>query len=284
MKKIKKMIGVILAVVMCLNLTVQAFATNVDPDKLVAKYVPELLEMSEEEIAALSYNEMDRIFWDIFGVSADNFPEEDARLAVETWANIMKIDVAMRVTDGLKRAAQKASTTAGISYNNVDGLSWVRDTTTLTYTEIISQYYYWEVDFFPRSAALTLAAASKDESNYTLLKNMADQGKSAAEITAAIFESLGMAAVGSLAQIGILAVLVLEYAQICYFEAGTVQRLAKSMTDSQELRVVFAFSSGRVLRNYDLVTKKTFHDNPAGGKAGFWYQGVCHSCDFGYSF
>ena len=55
-KYTKRLISLILAMVLLSTMTLTAAATSVavDPDTLVSNYVPELYEMSENEVAALT--------------------------------------------------------------------------------------------------------------------------------------------------------------------------------------------------------------------------------------
>lgn len=272
-KYTKRLISLILAMVLLSTMTLTAAATSVavDPDTLVSNYVPELYEMSENEVAALTDAEVNAYFDEMFG-GTYHFTKSEMRTAVENYAKILKMQEELGITS----TARASSTTAGYSGSNPSAICWVKDTTQLTYTEITTMSYVLEVDFLRPTTAAMVAAAGID---YNQLQQMVDVLNGVNEWKAYCEDTMDVAFPFTWELAGISLVVVAKYLDVSIFEPMRIKSALSGIGNNQQLQVTFMFTNGTILRSYSKVSNTAHYSNPGGGRPGFWYPGKFAYCD-----
>ena len=272
-KHSKRILSFILAMVLFSTMTLTAAATSVavDPDTLVANYVPELYEMSEDEVIALSDADVKTYFEEMFGETY-YFSKSEMRTAVENYAKILKMQEEL----GISSNARASVTTSGYSAPNPSALCWVKDTTQLTYTEITTMSYVLEVDFLKPTTATMVAAAGV---NYNQLQQMVDSLNGVNEWKGYCEDTLDASFPFTWELVCISLVVAAKYLDVSIFEPMRIKNALTGITDSQQLKVTFTFNNGTILRSYAKVSNTAHYSNPGGGRPGFWYTSAFAYCD-----
>lgn len=281
---LKKVIAVLLAPCMSMTLCVSALAAEAttDPYSIEAAYVEELVELTDEEIAALSESEARELFEKAFPVSSEEFSESEVRTVLDGWAFALKFQTFMNLaaqTDAT-RATNASSTTANKTYYGSIGLAWTRDTTSsgspLTLGELLSGVYTLEVDYISWDTASTILAASSDYDVFEDLKEQVAIGASGTTLGAIISAALGLTgtpAVVTSAAVGIA--VSFGWNWLTSIDRANMYNCFEDMGRNDYMKVQFMYASNMVNRIYTEYTPSSHtFENPFPGTYGEWHTGT----------
>lgn len=279
-KILKRSICFILCLTMVLSTNLVAFAAEaepIDPYTITGQYVEELVTYTEEEIVALPITEAEELFEEAFNVSANNFTEEEIRLALDGWAFALKYQSVINW-------ARAASTTSDQKYYGSIGLAWVRDTTSsgtpLTLGEILSGCYTLEVDYISWDTAATLLAASSDYNVYEDLVTAVGAGATGSTLTTIICVALGITnpVATTIASTVVGAAVGVGWNYLASLDRDRMHECFTQMGRNDYMKVQFMWASNMVNKFYTVYTPSSNNfANPFPGTYGTWYTGK-----FGY--
>lgn len=287
----KKIMSLLLAVIMALSIPCTAFATEAeplyDPYTIEASFVQDLVDLSQEEIAALPLNEAKELFEDAFSVSADHYTEDEIRMVLDGLGYGFKFQVVMdevRATSDYEAVNPMQRSTTGNKYYTGDiGVAWVRDTTSghspLTLGEILSGVYTLEVDYLTWSTASSIITASLNESAFQQLVNYVGSGATGAVIGQFIVNKLGLKGkVAWVATVAVGAAVAKGWDWFRHFDRDNMNEALQDMDQYDDLmKVEFMWASNMVNRFHTVITRTNTITNPFPGTYGTW-----HTNEYGY--
>lgn len=256
------------------TLTLPVFASEENPDLIYAHSVPELLNITFDEIDSLSDSELDFYFEKGFSVSANNYTHEEKLTVVKSLSVVEQHQSMMRAI----------STTGECpSYGGATGLSWVRDTSSghspLTMTEALSGTFTLEVGYATYKSVATLIAASSSLNIYNSLKNASSTAVASAIIcnqlnlndliipsaVVSIVVSMGWDVLNALDRTAMNA--VFQRMSLYHLMKITYTTYNNTLTKSYSL---YAPPSYNYNEGSDIITYRNI-ENPYPGLWGFWY-------------
>ncbi len=131
-------------------MTMPAFTVEDNPYSIESRYVQGTIDLDEEQIKALSIEEAKVLFEKRFSVKANNYIEDEIRLALDCLVFSLKFQEAMaEIKEVIEtQLSSPFSTTDSAQYSGNIGVVWIRDTTSgrssLTLGEILSGTYNLE--------------------------------------------------------------------------------------------------------------------------------------------
>lgn len=132
----KRFISLLLSVAILLTVSVPALAAeqSVNPDELYATMIPEVTNMTREEVDNLPEEQIDRYFEQAFDnkVSAEDYSYSEKLSAVEAVALVGKFEQATEQYGIATRATTSTKSNLS-SYTGSKGVAWVRDTQNLRF-------------------------------------------------------------------------------------------------------------------------------------------------------
>ena len=303
----KKAISILLAVcLMAIVVTPHVYAygdVKINPDEIYASYVPELVKLTDEEIEALSIDEVNELFQKAFKVSPQYFTEEEVRLAVKNLSIALKLQTLNELgklavstvptvkgneTSILATSSTSSSTTSNLSsYTGSIGVAWVRDTTRspLSLSEILSNTFTLEVDYITWGTAATILAASSDYSVFQDLKVYIAQGATVYAMTKLILKTLGLTGSAATITSEVVALVVsLGWNLLQNIQRDAMYNCFKKMRkDIDLMKINYMTVNGSIVRTYSVFSPSkysvnskgvyTYYNipNPYPGKYGYWY-------------
>lgn len=185
----KRFISLLLSVAILLTVSVPALAAeqSVNPDELYATMIPEVTNMTREEVDNLPEEQIDRYFEQAFDnkVSAEDYSYSEKLSAVEAVALVGKFEQATEQYGIATRATTSTKSNLS-SYTGSKGVVWVRDTqkSPLSFGEALSGTFTLEVDYLTYYQAVSIYALSSDFNFFTSVKNAAGTAAASALICA----------------------------------------------------------------------------------------------------
>ena len=282
----KKFAALFLSLIMLFTLSVPAFAAEpdatYDPYSIDAHYVQELVDLSQEEIAALPLEQAKELFEKAFSVSANDYTEDEVRLVLDGLGYGFKFEIFMdevrATTDYEVIDPTLRSSTGNYYYTGDIGVAWVRDTTSghspLTLGEILSGTYTLEVDYLTWSTASSIITASLNESAFNQLVNYLGSGATGAVIGKFIVDKLGLKGkVAWVATVAVGAAVAKGWDWFRHFDRDNMNNTLQDMDQYDDLmKVQFMWSSNMVNRFHTNITRTNTITNPFPGTYGTWHK------------
>lgn len=285
----KKLLSLFMVCVMVLGMNMTVFASNgnnssqTDPYTIEGQYVDELVELTAEEISELSLEDAKALFQKAFLVSANDYSEDEIRLALDGLAFGLKFQKDMEAVKAVtehESAYQPVgarSSTGNKYYTGEIGVAWVRDTTSghspLTLGEILSGTYTLEVDYITWDTAASILTASLNESAFDQLVNYVGSNAAGTVIGNYIVKALGLKGkVAVVTTVVIGAAVAKGWDWFRHFDRDRMNTCFQDMVEEDHLmKVQFMWASDMVNRLYTNVTKSNTISNPFPGTYGDWY-------------
>ncbi len=279
----KKIISLVLAIVICFSNGASAFAVErQNPYDVEAQYVEELVSISDEELDKLNLKEAKALFEEAFQVSAENYSEDEIRLALDGLSFGLKFESRMNeikdsgIVEIEPVPASTRSTTSGKTYSGDVGVAWIRDTTKghspLTLGEILSGTFTLEVDYLTWDSVASILAASASYSAFKDLTELTAEGAGGGVLGAYISKLLKLK--GSPASIAVTVVgiaLGFGWNWLQKIDRARMHDYFSHMSKNQYMKVEFMWSSNAVNKLYTNVSKTKTIPNPFPGKYGDWH-------------
>ena len=269
----KRLASIIVAIAMMMALIVPASAVDESGawDEIYASFVPEFTALTEEELAALTFDEACELFESSFSVDADGFSEELIRTAIQN------LGVAYKHYYGkaAKRANSQKSNLS--SYTGTGGVSWTRDLDRSPFTLEEMSQFWWVVDvtYLTQGQAYVIAAGMD-----VTVKKMIEQSIATDVIhnglEAAMKKVLGLSAdakrppyAGAALKLSIGASDLLKHA-----EATEMGEYARSMNEDDLLQVRFRVTGTSVIKEYEIVRVSTTYTTGSDGKRIYTFKNI----------
>lgn len=182
----------ILSLSLSLALPVFAAPPAVDPDNVFASYTPELANLSEDEIAKMTNEEINAIFEEVFSISSSNFSNDYTRSCIENLSSFYRYR-SSNDSAPKSRAATSSSTNDSHTYTGTVGTFFERDydLSPLTLNEVSSNWWTVGVGYITYDHALCLAARL-DENMWNSVQDYADGAITNAVLSSALKTFFGL--------------------------------------------------------------------------------------------
>lgn len=273
----KKSLSIILALLLCLSLITPTFAVYQDKssyDDVPAKYVQELVDLTEEELQTLPAESIETLFVKAFeNVPTSLYTESEMRSILSA------LSYGLKWSNNVKRT-RAVSTNSSYNYTGDIGVAWIRDTDKSPFTlgELAGGFYSLEYDFLSPETISVIIAAGSSQSNFQKLQNaiISNLGdKKVSELVGEILRSLGVPEPFVEVSTDVVSrVLSDGYEWVSTADRNGLIAMAESARASEYVRVEFMYNqnSNMVSRISSYVNRGTLQ-NPSGDKYGFWYPG-----------
>ncbi|OON93802.1 MAG: hypothetical protein ATN33_05245 [Epulopiscium sp. Nele67-Bin001] len=290
-KYFKKLVCFALVATMSLGSSLTVFASEtspatapVDPYSIEGQYVQELVDISEEELSELSLEDASALFEESFAVSADNYSEDEIRLALNGLSFGLKFQNDMKEVKANTDNPNARSSTANKYYSGSVGVAWVRDTTSgrspLTLGEILSGTYTLEVDYITLDTVASILASSASYSGFSELSELLASSAASKVLTNQIIAILGLGTgwKASVASDAVGIAVGFGWIWLQKVDRGRMHDVFTTMDSSASksdmMKVEFMWSGNMVNKFYSKITKSTTLSNPFPGTYGDWYSDI----------
>lgn len=275
----KKCFSFFLALVLCVSLVTPAFATEPSKhfyDNTPANYVQELVDLSDDDIDALSSADVVRLFTLAFdNVPTSLFSESEMRSIISALSYGLKW-----TSNRVSQRSSSVSTSSSHYYNGNKGIAWIRDTDKSPFTlgELAGGFYSLEYDFITPETIYSIIAAGTSKTNFEKLADAVLSNVSSDQMTGLIKSmllSVGISLSGSVITASVVtAVLDFGYKWVSTADRDSLLKMAQTATNSQYIRIEFMYNqnSNMVTRIATYVSRGNLA-NPSSDKYGFWYPG-----------
>lgn len=286
-KIIKRLTALVLAFVcaICIvpNGSIQAAVIERDPYSIKGRFVPELVNLTKEEIYELPYSEASTLFEKAFNVRASNYNEKEVRVALDGLCYAFKHQINARKSSSSHTSLSTkgvSSQIVGIPYSGDVGVAWVRDTTDgkspLSLGEILSGTYTLEVDFLTWDSAALILVESMDKNNLDELIKIASSTTATTAATAIIcyLLDMSMSEISPITGAALSIAIGFDWSMLDKIDKTAMRNcfLEMNKRKNQYMKVELTWTPYTVERRYSKITKDTTIANPFKGKYGFWYK------------
>ncbi len=277
----KKCFSFFLALVLCVSLVTPAFATEPSKhfyDNTPANYVQELVDLSDDDIDALSSADVVRLFTLAFdNVPTSLFSESEMRSIISALSYGLKW-----TSNRVSQRSSSVSTSSSHYYNGNKGIAWIRDTDKSPFTlgELAGGFYSLEYDFITPETIYSIIAAGTSKTNFEKLADAVLSNVSSDQMTSIIKKILISAGISLSGSIPLIATSVVStilgfgYTWVSTADRDSLLKMAQTATNSQYIRIEFMYNqnSNMVTRIATYVSRGNLA-NPSSDKYGFWYPG-----------
>ena len=285
----KKIVSFVTVLSLIVTSIISVAATDSQPlgwDEIYASYVPELVEMSSQEIAALEDSDAKALFETVFDTDSKNFSITIIRTALTNLSEFYKF-----YENSGFRTPRASSTTANLSsFTGGQGVSWVRDinSSPLTLEETVYNTYTLEVDYVTASQAAALMAGSSSASAFADMVEMYALGVASEVITAYVTGALGIVDGWNVMISGEMIGTFADntWSTMEGFDRNAMSDAYEDLEDDDLLRVQYQYNYSGIVKWYsvcDVTATEVSHGvfryynipNMFPGTYGTWSTGIC---------
>lgn len=291
-KHLKKLISLTLVATMLMGMSTTAFASetnapadSIDPYTIESQYVQELVDISTDDLDALSLSEASALFEEAFSVPAENYTEDEIRLVLNGLSFGLKfqndMDAVKEVTEHESYNPNARSTTSSKSYSGNVGVAWVRDTTSghspLTLGELLSGTYTLEVDYITLDTAASILASSASYDSFSELASAVGASVASTVLTNKIIAilNLGSGWKATVASVAVGTAVGLGWTWLQKVDRSRMYDVFTTMDSSAKksnmMKVQFMWSGNMVNKFYTKINTSKTLPNPFPGTYGDWY-------------
>lgn len=291
-KHFKKLVSLTLVATMLMGMSTTAFASEIntpaetiDPYTIESQYVQELVDISIDDLDALSLSEASILFEEAFSVPADNYTEDEIRLVLNGLSFGLKfqndMNAVKEVTEYEAYNPNTRSTTSNKYYSGNVGVAWVRDTTSghspLTLGELLSGTYTLEVDYITLDTAASILASSANYDSFSELASAVSASVASTVLTNKIIAilDLGTGWKATVASVAVGTAVGLGWAWLQKVDRARMYDVFTTMDSSTAksnmMKVQFMWSGNMVNKFYTKIDTTTSLPNPFPGTYGDWY-------------
>lgn len=263
----KKFICSFLSLVIIFSLTTSAFgydaANEYDPARIDAQYVQELVDLKQEEIAALPLEQAEQLFEKAFNVSAKDYTENEIRMVLDGLGYGLKFQIYTNVANTFFNVRSVKGHSVGY-YGDI-GVAWTRDTSKspLTLQELLSGMYTLEVDYLTWESAASILTASISQSTFDKLADLVATGVSSTVLGNFIATSLELTGTSvSVASVVASVVIGFGWDWLRNLDRNSMLSVFQAMSHTNKLKVEFMWTSNAVTRIYTSIPKTNIIANP----------------------
>ena len=257
-------------------------AIALDYSNTPAVYIPELAEMTQEELNQLSGNDAEILFGRVFDVPTMLSSDEQIRTALASvrFAMLTQPNGGSAASPASIVPYSRSSTTYSHYYTRNDGVAWVRDTVAspLTVGEALAGYIK-ETDYISRETAAIILASGKSMSDFEEIVGIVFSQGVGAYYRAKIMSILGLEHGDNDELLDFYQEQAVHAAEMgwswyCNLGWNAMNDVFEEMTSNQVMRVTLHYDTdlGYAVATFEAINRPNPFPNPDPGKYGYWYD------------